>query len=347
MRIGQNPAKFVDTVPTPARVTAVVITYIPVLGGYYEQSLDVLKTCLASMRAGTETPLDLLVYDNASCEEVRAYLIAEHDAGRIQYLTLSEQNVGKAAAWNFSFAAAPGEIIAYADADIYFEPGWLENLAAVLDAYPEAGMVTGIPMWSPAEFSTATIDWAQRTEGVALHEGKLLPWEDYWSHAGSLGQSEEEARAHFAEQTDRMIEDSRPLSVISGQSPVDNDLPPFTRHSAPGTLRLRSGQARHPSRFFIGAGHFQFLSRKSVLSAVLPIPADRPMGQVRRLDAAVNAAGFLRLSTPDWWVRHMGNAPDETGPLPAAGAPKPRLRGPLRTLVQWIYHRAFDLLYRT
>jgi len=332
MRIGQNPAKFVDTLPTPARVTAVVINYIPGLVGYYAQSLDVLKSCLASMRAGTEMPVDLLVYDNASCEEVRAYLIAEHDAGRIQYLTLSEQNVGKAAAWNFAFAAAPGEIIAYADADIYFEPGWLENLAAVLDAYPEAGMVTGIPMWSPAEFSTATIDWAKRTEGVTLHEGKLLPWEDYWTHARSLGQSEDEARAHFADQTDLMIEDSRLLSVISNRLPVNRDTPPGTRHQA---------------LFYAGAGHFQFVTRKKILSQVLPIPADRPMGQVRRLDAAVNAAGYLRLSTPDWWVRHMGNAPDETGPLPAAGAPKPRLRGPLRALVQWIYHRAFDLLYRS
>ena len=336
MRIGQNPAKFVDTVPTPARVTAVVVTYIPVLGGYYAQGLEVLKTCLGSMRANTGMPFDLLVFDNASCAEVREYLNAEHAAGRIQYLTLSRENIGKAAAWNFAFAAAPGEIIAYADADIRFEPGWLENQVAVLDAYPLAGMVTGIPMWSPAEFSTATVAWAEKTDGITLHEGKLLPWEDYRTHARSLGQSEEEAHANFANQTDLMIEDSRQSSVASDQLPVENDLP----HPAPGT--------RRPARFFVGAGHFQFLARKKILAEVLPIPADKPMGQVRRLDAAINAAGYLRLSTPDWWVRHMGNAPEELESVPVGSAPsKPRLRGPLRALVQWIYHRAFDLLYRS
>jgi glycosyltransferase involved in cell wall biosynthesis len=280
-------------------------------------------------------PFDLHVFDNASCSEVRAYLQNEHDAGRIQFLTLSEQNVGKAAAWNFAFSAAPGEIIAYADADIAFEPGWLENLVAVLEAYPEAGMVTGIPMWSPAEFSTATVAWAERTEGIALQEGKLLPWEDYWKHARSLGQSEAEARANFDDQIDLMNEDIRRKYV------------PDTGIRVPGRNADPEPGTRNPARFYIGAGHFQFVTRKQVLADVLPIPADKPMGQVRRLDAAIDTAGYLRLSTPDWWVRHLGNTPGSPGSDPAPTTARPRLRGPLRAAVQWIYARTFDLLYRS
>ena len=77
------------------------------------------------------------------------------------------------------------------------------------------------------------------------------------------------------------------------------------------------------------------------------------MGQVRRLDAALNAAGYLRLSTPDWWVRHLGNTlagvDAQTSGAPAKTKPRLRrpLRGPLRGLVQWIYHRAFDFLYKS
>jgi glycosyltransferase involved in cell wall biosynthesis len=293
-------------------------------------------------------PFDLLVFDNASCEQVRDFLLAEHAAGRIQYLTLSNENAGKAAAWNFAFAAAPGEIIAYADADIRFEPGWLENLVAVLDAYPEAGMVTGIPMWSPAEFSTATIEWAERTEGVTLQRGKLLPWEDYRTHARSLGQSEEEARANYDNQTDLMIEDGRQFPVVSDQLSVNSGQSAATGESLGNDreLQLEPG-TRNLERFFVGAGHFQFVTRKKILLEVLPIPADRPMGQVRRLDAAINAAGYLRLSTPDWWVRHLGNAPENLGTTAASETPGPRLRGPLRALVQWVYHRAFELLYRS
>ena len=54
------------------------------------------KACLGSLHAHTTMPFDLLVFDNASCEEVREYLSAEHAAGRIRYLTLSEENLGKA-----------------------------------------------------------------------------------------------------------------------------------------------------------------------------------------------------------------------------------------------------------
>jgi len=157
MRLGQNPAKAIDHVAKPARVTVAVVSYIPFLGGYYSQSLDVLKACLESIWSNTDQPYDLLVFDNASCAEVRTYLAAQQQEGRIQFLLLSEKNIGKGGAWNFIFAGAPGEIIAYADSDIYFLPGWLPAQLKVLETFPNPGMITGMPMWSPAEYSTSTV----------------------------------------------------------------------------------------------------------------------------------------------------------------------------------------------
>jgi len=343
MRIGQNPAKFVESVPQPARVTVAIISYIPFLSGYYAQSLDVFKACLNSLWAHTDLSYDLLIFDNASCAEVRVWLSEQHESGKIQYLVLSEKNLGKAAAWNFVFAAAPGEIIAYADADIYFEQGWLSALVNILDAFPIAGMVTGIPMWSPAQFSTATVKWAEKTDGVTLERGKLLAWEDYWKHARSLGQDEAEARGNFEKQVDQQITIQRFSDSASrqiGETSFANQQPAIGNQ-----------------QFFIGAGHFQFVASKSVLQQVIPIPADKPMGQVRRLDMAINELGYLRLSTPEWWVRHMGNVvPDWAGEVvrstatpPAqgqGGARSGRVRGPVRRFVQWVYHKAFDLLYK-
>ena len=327
MRIGQNPAKFVESIPQPARVTVAIISYIPFLSGYYAQSLDVFKACLNSLWAHSDLPYDLLVFDNASCMEVRTWLSEQHEAGKIQYLVLAEKNLGKVAAWNFVFAAAPGEIIAYADADIYFEQGWLSTLVSILDAYPHAGMVTGIPMWSPAQFSTTTVEWAEKTDGVTLERGKLLAWEDYWKHAQSLGQSEEEAQENFEKQVDQRVTIQRFSVSANQQSAINNQ------------------------QFFIGAGHFQFVACKSILQEVIPIPADKPMGQVRRLDVAINERGYLRLSTPEWWVRHMGNVlpEDVGGEMRQQTATPPRvkvLRGPMRRVVQWVYHKAFDLLYK-
>jgi glycosyltransferase involved in cell wall biosynthesis len=322
VRIGQNPAKSVPYVAQPERVTVAVVIYIPVLGGYYAQSLEVFKVCLNSLWEHTELPFDLMVFDNASCEEVRAYLSEARDAGRIQYLVLSEKNIGKAGAWNFIFGAAPGEVIAYADSDVYYYPGWLSALLEVLDAFPNLGMVTGIPMWSPEEFSTSTIEWAERTPEVTLKRGRFLPWEDYWQHSRSRGASETQAREHY-----ESVED---ICIVVGDK-----------------------------KYYVGAGHFQFLARREVLQRVTPIPSERPMGQVRLLDIALNERGYLRLSTPKWWVRHLGNTLEGMElpggririPTDEVGRRDRRTLGlwrwkPLRGVLRWVYHRSFEILYR-
>ena len=314
MRVGQNPAKSVKKVAKPARVTVAVVSYIPTLGGYYAQSLDVLKACLSSIWENTNTPYDLLVFDNASCAEVKTYLGEAHEAGKIQYLVLSDKNYGKSGAWNFIFGAAPGDYIAYADSDVYHYPGWLQAQLAVLNQFPGVGMVTGMPMWTPETYSTATIEWAEQADGITLQRGRHLAWEDYWRHSRSLGADESKARAHY-ETTENL--------VIHYQG----------------------------EQYYIGAAHFQFVAPKRVLTQFLPIPADRPMGQVRNLDIALNQQGYHRLCTAQWWVRHMGNTlEDEFSSSSLQAIPKTgkgfwRLRIP-RRLVTWLYHKSFEVLYR-
>jgi glycosyltransferase involved in cell wall biosynthesis len=320
MRVGQNPAKSIKEVFRPERVTVAVVTYIPFLGGYYAESLEVLKACLSSLWGNTDMPYDLLVFDNASSQEVRSYLVDAQCGGRIQYLVLSDNNVGKGGAWNFIFSAAPGEYIAYADSDIYFYPDWLSTQIKVLDRFPNVGMVTGMPLWSPEEFSTSTIEWAQKSLEVRLERGKYLSWEDYWRHSRSLGRDEQQARTSFDSRQD--------YCVVHGDQ-----------------------------RFFVGAGHFQFVAKRAVLQDVLPIPTDRPMGQVRSLDIALNQRGYLRLSTSDWWVQHLGNTlknfdslDGKGGRLLAAEEPSAASGmlwnwGPARKLLIWFYDKAFEILY--
>ncbi|HZD56838.1 MAG TPA: glycosyltransferase family A protein [Anaerolineales bacterium] len=320
MRVGQNPAKSIEEAFQPEKVTVALVTYIPFLGGYYAEGLEVLKICLGSLWQNTDLPYDLVVFDNASAHEVRSYLVEAQRSGRIQYLVLSDKNVGKGGAWNFLFGAAPGEYIAYADSDIYFYPGWLSAQIKVLDTFPNAGMVTGIPLWSPEKFSTSTIEWAQKSPGVRLERGKYLSWEDYWRHSRSLGTDEQKARASFDSRQD--------YCLIYGDQ-----------------------------RFFIGAGHFQFVAKRAVLQDILPIPTDRPMGQVRSLDIALNQKGYLRLSTSDWWVQHLGNTirnfdkfPGKEGELTptkehfARGGKFWKWK-PARWLLFWFYDKAFEILY--
>jgi glycosyltransferase involved in cell wall biosynthesis len=222
MRVGQNPAKFIDQIPQPAKVTAAVISYIPFLGGYYAQGLDILETCLTSLREHADMAFDLMVFDNASCVEVRRFLHSEQEQGHIQYLVLSDQNIGKGGAWNTIFGAAPGDYIAYADSDVYFFPDWLSPQVKALETFPQAGMVTGMPILTPKQYSTATIEWAEAQKEIQLEHGQLISWEDFWRHGSSLGGDEEQARTFY--------EQNEAYAIVRGDE-----------------------------KYFVGSSHFQFI----------------------------------------------------------------------------------------
>jgi glycosyltransferase involved in cell wall biosynthesis len=322
MRVGQNPIKSVERVAPSSPVTVVVIVYIPYLTGYYAQSLDILKLCLQSLISNTISDFDLFVFDNGSCKEVREYLLEEHAKANVSMLLLSEQNLGKPAAWNITLSAAPGEFIAYLDSDVYFYPGWLEASMRAFKDFDSLGMVTAMPILTPEKYSTSTIRSVKKQRGVKVQHKATFPWQDFWRHARSLGDTQEKARRFY---------DRNPATLIN--------------------FRGRS--------YYSGAAHFQFTARKSVLADILPIPAERPMGTVRMLDKAINKAGYLRLCTSQWYVQHLGNTLPQDSDLltkPVLRIDPRRHRAahsrfwqwqPIRKLLQWINGWSFDRLHRT
>lgn len=290
MRIGQNPAKFAKEVAKPARITVAVLNYIPFLSGFYAETLDVLKVCLESIRQTADLPFDLMVFDNGSCEEVRQYLLDEHQAGRIQFLLLSEKNLGKGGAWNVILAGAPGEIIAYTDSDAYFYKGWLSRSVEILEKFPRVGMVTARPFRTNAAFYSSTVAWGEANPEVVVETGAIIPFEVFREFDLSLGQSEEEIRQHYDTTQDVRL-------VYAGVPAI------------------------------AGASHWQFTAYKSVLHNFLPFSMDRPMGQVRQLDQRMNEAGYLRLMVADPLAMNMSNTlRNAPGVAAAQGGVKPAAR---------------------
>lgn len=274
MRKGQNPAKFVNTVARPERVTVALLNYIPFLSGFYAEALDVLKIALTSMRGDAGLPFDLMVFDNGSCAEVRDYLIAEKENGNIQYLILSEKNLGKGGAWNIMLSGAPGEIISYTDSDVLFSAGWLKASVDLLENFPKVGMVTARPFRTNPEFHTSTRAWAE--ENAKVEEGCFIPWDTFWEFNRSLGQGEEENRKIYSETADWKIS--------------------YNGLSA-----------------YVGASHWQFTAYRSVLSEFLPFDMDRPMGQVKQLDARMNERGYLRLMIEKPLTMNLSNSLEAKG----------------------------------
>ena len=268
MRKGQNPAKFVKDVAHPERITAALLNYIPFLSGFYAETLDVLKVSLESMRRDAGLPFDLMVFDNGSCPEVRDFLVKEKAEGRIQYLILSEKNMGKGGAWNVMLAGAPGEIIAYSDSDVLFSPNWLSRSVEILETFPNVGMVTSRPFRTPPEFLASTIKWAQ--ENATCEEGQFIPWETFLEFNLSLGQTEEENKKVYAETKDWRIQYKGVTAMA-------------------------------------GASHWQFTAYKSILQQFLPFDMDKPMGQVRQLDKRMNDLGLLRLMVSDPLAMNLSN----------------------------------------
>ena len=328
MRKGQNPAKFAKTVAKPERVTVAVLNYIPFLSGFYSEALDVLKVSLETMRNDPGLPFDLMIFDNGSCPEVRDWLIGEKEAGRIQYLVLSEKNMGKGGAWNIILAGAPGEIIAYADSDILYYPGWLARSVELLETFPKVGMVTARPFRTNPEYHTSTREWA--TQNAALEEGQFIPWENFWEFNRSLGQDETENRKVYAETVDWKI--PLPAGGRVGGAVTGLDTP--VTNTVPGYSTLEQGR-RTETTAYAGASHWQFVAYKSTLAQFLPFDMDKPMGQVKQLDQRMNAAGYLRLMVSDPLVMNLSNTTDYVKGVYAKGQPAAQRPGLVKRLIQF------------
>jgi len=270
-RTGINPSRGRTTDYRPARLTLAVLTYLPDTIAYYENRFDVTRLCLESLIANTPEPHDLLVFDNGSGQPMVDYLRSLRDASRIHYLLLAGQNIGKIGALQMIARAAPGEIIAYTDDDVFFLPGWLDAHLKIMDTYPQVGMVTGFYIRPHMRYGNDSALKFARQSDVKAERGLLVPKEWEEQYINNMGRT-----------WDKYTEEIEGLEDVA-----------LTYHGIEA---------------LVSAGHHQFVTPKSVLLEALPAGwTGNLMGQMRDLDTTVDQMGFLRLTTRRPVTRLIGN----------------------------------------
>ncbi len=277
MRIGQNPARQGMTAYRPNRVGVATLVYIPHLEGYYARALEILQVQVTSLKAHTCEPFDLFVFDNGSHPQIQQQLQAWQKNGLVDWLFLSRPNLGKTGALNWILGAMPNEVICYTDSDVYFRPGWLQESLKVLDAEPQAGIISGQPCFFDILKGQGKAKVGYLGDASKVQEYRPEP-RIIQEYVQGLGGDEEMVRRYAAQ----------PLQVVElGHEKV---------------------------KAVVGATHMQFIIRRELARQVLPLPATVGLSpeEDRVFTQRIDDAGYLHLSLLEPYVVHMGNTIDET-----------------------------------
>jgi glycosyltransferase involved in cell wall biosynthesis len=271
-RFGMNPARNKNISYTPSRVSAAMMTYIPNLEGYFTHRLDVLKLSLDSLIHSVGEKTDIAVFNNGSCIQVREYLDHQQEVGRIDYLFHSCKNLGVIGGFKVLFNALPGDVIAYCDDDVLYYPGWLDAHLEILDTFPRVGMVSGAPVGYSSEHAVKAVEDFIASEPQDLQfmeKPRVDNWEESWA--------------------------------ISTGRPVAEHLKQV--QDTPNKHLIYKGVEAVQS-----AKHFQFVTPKKVIcEAFSPNWSGSLMDGLVTLDESVDSLGYLRLTTPHRYTRHIGN----------------------------------------
>lgn len=111
-------------------------TFSVIVAAY--NAADVIGEALESVQTQTIAPLEVIVCDDGSTDDLARAVEPYHDA----IVLLRQQNGGEAAAKNTAAAAATGDFVAILDADDVYFPNRLEALSALAQARPDLDILT-------------------------------------------------------------------------------------------------------------------------------------------------------------------------------------------------------------
>lgn len=284
MRVGENPMKYSRKsngeaqikIKKPTNISACTITYIPHLENYYEESLDILKLSILSLRASTTIDFDIIVYDNGSCDEVIDWLKIQLKKNIIQELYLSKDNRKKLGAWNHLFSSVMGEYIYYFDSDIFHKKKILEEMIELLDNFNQECLIT-------ANHNIPSINALKSKSNLKNIKNIKLFHQNFF---------DKEKLIEIAKTMTTNVEDWVQKKMKNKEIKIifDND-----------------------REAFLGGSHAQFLIKKETIKKIFPLPPDIHLNNNDSIfEEIFFSKGFVKLTTVKEMISHLGNKIDDS-----------------------------------
>ena len=285
MRIGKNPYKGTGgegKAYIGKKVTAAMLTFIPNFMGYYRERFDLLKLSIESLIKHTDSNLaDILVLDNGSCEEVRAYLQQLHNQGSITYYVQSKHNLGYNGGLNWIYSACQSSYLSYSDDDVFFHPGWLEKALEVHENFPSIGMVSCSPSKTKfGDHHESSKCLPERYPDLVKRRMSSKEWEQEWD--------------------------------ILFLNSVGSSISAFPDIAA---LEIPILESNHVECFPLST-HFHYVLSKAALDCLYPFPVgdlmssniNNPLFDMRLIfDKKLDDEGFAKVTTLGMYTEHLGN----------------------------------------
>ncbi|MFT3739993.1 MAG: glycosyltransferase family A protein [Breznakibacter sp.] len=281
MRIGTNPLKKNILTLEHKKHRVILPFWIPnTTDNYFRNQPDVLRWCLKSL---TETidpsQTNITLINNNSCAGASAVAQEFVDKGMIDKYVVRNQNRGKLENVLAEARASYEDFVTICDADFLFFHGWENAVAEIMNAFPQAGMVTCFPA------AHLAYSFNSNMLGTSFRQGKVVE--------------------------DKDIDD---FEIGIGHA-VDAGL--YSRPGIKRKFPWRKCQyyVRNGNvTAVLGAVHALATYRRQVVDAFNA----RHVEHVFRngyehdyIDFAAERQGYLRLSSPSGYAYHMGNTVPE------------------------------------
>lgn len=130
--------------------------------------VNLLPTCLDSLRTQTYRCFETIVVDNASADGTVSLVRQSYPEVRLVAL---ETNLGFAGGVNAGIARSTGQLVALINQDVEAAPQWLEALVAASRAHPEAGAFASKIMLFDQRDRFHSAGDSYRRDGIPVNRG--------------------------------------------------------------------------------------------------------------------------------------------------------------------------------